>query len=270
MIKPLSNIEQLNFSYLVTDTNYNIISYNKHFEQIFIQHTGKQQLANLSLILKDINKIRPAQSCLTLNNIVIRNIPMLSYYYYKFTCNSNNTYNIQIVNWLNWLHNIYQSMDIAYHKMLTLTDNNTISPIMSSDIHSFNGLFPLLMHNPSSHIHKIKPSAFHAILRKFINRRNTEYMTKDYAQYTYKRLETSIREQTGHFLMAVPELMRQRDVLNFRHNGEIYIPKTAIAEDITISDFHDPFLNFYLSSLFNTNSSSSTPNLFNAENNCSV
>jgi hypothetical protein len=267
MIKPIYNIEQLNYSYLVTDTHYNIIRHNQHFEQIFIQNNANKNIANLASILKDLDKIKVKQSCLTVNNNTINKTPMLSYYYCTFSHNNNNTYTIQIINWLNWLHNLYQSMDIGYHKILALTDNNTILPTTSSDIHSFNGLLPLLMHNPSSHIHKIKPSAFHAILRKFMNRKNSEHMSKYYAQYTYKRLTTSIREQTGCFLMEVAELMKHRDILNFRYNGEIYIPNTIIKQDLLINDFHDPFLSFYLSSLLSTSSNSSTPVFLSEENN---
>ncbi|MFN8769429.1 MAG: hypothetical protein ACK5Z5_02285 [Neisseriaceae bacterium] len=241
-------MEILTTASVTIDKNRNILNYNKLFANLFLNNINLQIYSELTLdqIIDYPFKIQQCKkTALLIKNNIINNQYMLGYFYIYIKKN-NNSYLLQFTNWLNWVDNLYTSLNYSYNKMTELNDDVNIQIEYSSDIHAFNALFPLLMHKPLNFIKQINTHAFFGILRKFINRRDTDIISKDYVQHTYRRLETSIKEQTGMSNIEITEIMKQREILSFRHMGQIYIPNTKIKKNILITDYSDNLLNLFL------------------------
>lgn len=245
------SMEPLDTAIVDIDKENNIVSYNNQFANMFFQENKSNSANKLDLsniICPDLKKIIHNKSALLLKNNIIDGQNMLGYFYVHVT-KKLNTYQLKIINWLNWIANLYSSLDCGYINMVNLNDKSIIQVEQSSDIHAFNALYPLLMHKPHSFIKHINTHAFYGILRKFINRKDAEYINKNYTNNTYSRLETSLKEQTGMTCMQITEIMEQRNLLKFRHMNQIYIPHTKLAEDILIEGYKDELLDFLLQNI---------------------
>lgn len=241
-------MEELITASVTINQKSRILGYNKQFADLFLHNAFKQnnqltfdQIIDYPLKIQECKK-----NGLLIKNNLINNQDMLSYFYINVTKTNHDSYMIKFINWLNWIANLYSSLNYSYDNMISLSDRDEIKVEYSSDIHAFNAFFPLLMHKPANFIKQINTHALYGILRKFINRKNVDYISRDYTKQTYSRLETSIKEQTGNRIIELIEIMKNREILNFRHFNQIYICNTKITKTIFLNGYTDELLNLYL------------------------
>ncbi|MBY0380169.1 MAG: hypothetical protein K2P99_07210 [Burkholderiales bacterium] len=233
----------------IVDYNNNILQYDEQFAKIFLHTMDKNNPRNDNLKLHEVLdcdfSLGRHKSGLLICNNFIQSQYMLGCFY-LYIKQFNNNYKIEFANWFNWLSNLHTSITTNYNQMLKVNNHELIEVELSSDIHAFNALYPLLHHSQDS-VTQISTNALHGVLRKFINRKNTEYVNKDYAKCTYRRLETSFKEQTGQRDISINDIILDREKLQFKYLGEIYILNTRIKQNVLIHNHNDELLNLYLS-----------------------
>jgi hypothetical protein len=171
-------------------------------------------------------------------------------YYFKFFDNDKT---LIYVNWLNWIHKISSSLDGSYNIIKNVNDNYKDHLIHKSDIHCFIGLYPLLMHLPNNYIGNISTMSFYDIFRIFCNRKDNEYISKDYSRNIYSRLKTSINEEFNLKNMTIFDLMKSSEFINIKNDEDILLKKTKIKNNIIINDYKDKTLEIILDQYYSFN-----------------
>ena len=245
-------MEHFKIASAIIDYNNNILKYNHQFAKLFLctiqnKKTNGEHLKLHHILNCDLSLDTHSTGLLIINRF-LQSQCMLGYFYVHKK-QLGNTYQIQFTNWLNWLANLYDSIDINYNNMININNSGLIEVEQSSDIHAFNAFYPLLIHRSHDSVNQISTNTLHGVLRKFINRKTAEYISKDYAKCTYRRLETSFKEQTGQLNLTINDIMSHRNKIQFKHLGEIYIPNTKIKQNLLIHGYTDELLNLYLSAL---------------------
>ena len=242
-------------SYVVTNNIGTITGYNDNFASCYL-HNQLNPEVNINETLQ-VNLTNELYNINLENNsvLLIRNAPLptsqdfLNFLYIRIT-KQENLYQLKITNWLNWLHQLYTSMDAGYSLMTNINNShNNLILEKISDIYCFNALYPLLMHMPRKHISCIDSSAFYDVFRIFVNRKNNNEVSKDYSRNIYSRLKTSIKEETGMSNMHVADIMRQNSLLNCSNSNGITMKHTKTTENILIPEFNDNLLNMFLDNL---------------------
>lgn len=170
-------------------------------------------------------------------------------YYFKFFDNSKLIY----VNWLNWIHQISDSINNSYNLIKKVNDNYKDHIVHKSDIHCFSGLYPLLMHLPHNYIGNISTMSFYDIFRIFCNRKDNDRISKDYSRNVYSRLKTSINEEFHVKNMTIFDLMKNSEFINLKNDDDILLKKTQLKDNIIINDYQDKTLEIILDQYYNIN-----------------
>jgi hypothetical protein len=208
----------------------------------FVSLTGKAPL-ELSTI---VNNNLDYQSGILITNKDDKQ--QVLFYYFKLF-NTNLVY----VNWLDWIHKISQSMNSGYQLIKDLNNKHKDDIISKSDIHCFNGLYPLLMHIPHNYIGNISTLAFYDIFRIFCNRRDNDTISKDYSRNVYSRLKTSINEEFNLKNMSLFELMQySKELIKFNNTDQVSLKKTNLKEPIVIKNYQDTMLDIILEQYYST------------------
>ncbi|MFN7093941.1 MAG: hypothetical protein ACK4M7_01120 [Burkholderiales bacterium] len=252
-------METMKVLYLRLDFNYAILNHNEEFIKFF-------DIKAMPVINKPLNKVLPisnpkayaiikklrfseTQSVIVLRNQILNNLIESNalFMLYVSIQKEENSYSIKIVNWLNWLHNLYKSKENNYNFAGNLNHEEYKDKFRKiSDVCCFKALFPLLMHTPFKFGGAIHSNTLYDILHIFVNKRKDNAYTKDYSRNVYSRLKTTLRKEYGLIDADLYDIIKHEKLLNFRYNSEIYIPNTAVYEDVVMPIKGDKFLNYIM------------------------
>lgn len=245
-------MEAIQVSLIRLDLDLNIIDANQQFLDFF--DLKREAIINqpAETVINLFYKLQPAlqqlsphqQNSLILfirNRIDRKTMDNSMFMFYVMIAREDNGYVIKLVNWLNWLHNINKSIESGYtfiEKFNQTTCKSKFSQI--SEICCFKALYPLLMHIPQKF--KISPQPIYDIMHLFVKKDSDNIASKDYARNVLSRLQTAMRQELGQQHLDLVDLIKDENLLLFKHKNHIYIPKTALREDMVFPVSSDNLL----------------------------
>ncbi len=241
-------METLKISYVKLDLNMNILDFNNNLINLFrlnkkdLKGQSVDNIVNIKEHQKCISKLTNGQQISVMifkhhkaYNASFENATIILYTLIR---RENDEYHIRIINWLNWLHNIYGSIELGYESLSLINDKYEKNDFKSlSNIACFKAFYPLLALTPN----KFNPLAFYNILRIFTPKKQEAY-SKDYTRNICSRLITNVKREIGISISNPIEVIKNEDLLNFRYKGEICIPNTSTINDLIIPVETDHFL----------------------------
>ena len=247
------NAKKINVSYCKLDLNANIISFNDDFINMFnlrnknIKDMSIKSVANLSIdyqILNGIGVGNKKSFMLFINTKINQNMKYNAMsIVYILVSRQKNHYSIRMVNWLNWLHNIAESLEHGYTLMSKFNDSISKNKFRKiSDASCYKALYPLITYIPKKFSNGVSQISLFEIMRVFVKQRNELKFTKDYARNIYSRIRTNLRQEYNLESTDVIDLIKNKDLVNINFNGEIYILHTVLVKNIIFLIEHDTLL----------------------------
>jgi hypothetical protein len=224
------------------DANYKIIDINQQFIDFFGLNGSSvindsipitaQFFSQLQRMLAPLANAQKKSVIILTNNIFQQKIvPDAIFILYLTLEKITNNYVINIVNWLNWLHNINKSIEYSYAFIKKFNQTTCKSRFKRiSDIHCFKALQPLLMHMP--HKFKINPLSIYDIMHLFVKKDTDKIISKDYSRNVLSRLQTSLRKEIGLNNVEIIDLIKDDELLIIKQKNQICISNTVLHEDM--------------------------------------
>ena len=253
-------MKELKISYLKLDLDCKIINHNDDFGQLFNLEPLHDEIINQPLKNIDTLKISfPAKFFKLLNKmdsddtqslILVKNNRIndadednaLLFIYAAITRHDEG-YSIRMVNWLNWIHGIHQSLNRGYSFVSGLSAAVPQSDFAQlSDASCFKALYPLITHVPNKFSNSISQAVLFDIMHLFIKQRNGNKCTKDYSRNVYSRLRTNLKKEFKLDDINVAEFIKNEELMMINYNDNIQIPNTAIVKNIVQVVSHDQLL----------------------------
>jgi hypothetical protein len=252
----MSNIK---VSYLKIDIKSQILDYNKNFVEFFGLQNKKLSELKLADIIQTLNpnvyncikslKLEESKNvllfktCNSLSTLTPDSVVIL----YAIMTRVNDGYTILFVNWLNWINNLYSSLENGFTSIANLDEEEFKSKInYLSETYWFKALLPLITHTPKSLLGQISSHVLFKILRIFNNKRGANYFSKDYNRDTISRIKNHIKQTTGVVLPNIKMLVENTSLVDLHRGGQIVIRETSLNEDILIFPKKDELLEFLI------------------------
>ena len=242
----------INISYLKINLEQQIIDYNENLANLFNldQISQPAPLSNIINSLSQIHslkniKIGELHSIIAFCNNRINSIPnhdSMLILYATITRHSD-YYLIRIVNWLNWLHHISNSLEHGYSLMSKFNQNNSKDKFSKiSDACCFKAFYPLITYIPQKFSSGVNQYSLFEIMRIFVKRREDGNYTKDYSRNVYSRIRTNLKQEFNLDNFDAIDLIKDDELLKIRYENNICIPNTLLFEDIILLIDHDQLL----------------------------
>lgn len=251
----VDTMEQLKTLYLKLDLDKNIIEHTNNFLDLFGVNRSIASNSFFGTIVNDptqtemfqeIFESQTPKSVLLFKNFKAQNNDGTIILYTNVTKTATH-YNVIMTNWLNWIHNINGSLECGYNSVESLNNQKTQSEFERlSDIACYKALSPLLSHTPRKLMANVCSEKLYEIMRLFVKKRSFHY-SKDFGRDVYSRLRTNIRKDLGLISHDPHEILYNNNLLNFKHDGQIYIPDTTVVSDICLKIEPDHLLNMVIS-----------------------
>ena len=254
----------INISYFKLDLSGKTIEYNEDFINLFNLNCIKEQLSIECIFdVETMNQyqfmnemeIGEHRSFIQFRNFQIKNNHQAMLILYIIVTKQNNYYLIRMVNWLNWLHNIVNSMEYGYGLIKDFNDTmskNIFTKI--SDASCYKALYPLATYIPRKLSNGISQLSLFEIMRIFIKQRNELKYSRDYARNIYSRIRTNLKQEYGLYSMDIIDLLKNDNIVNIKFGDQICIPRTILAKNITVLVEHDALLILLINKLCPINS----------------
>ncbi len=249
-------MSEIKLLYLKLDNNYKIIEINKECADIFgfKNRSAEAPETYLSTILEDLPQLlKSIQSNTSKTLMLIKNYAKVEHsliFLYMKVTKIDTGYIIGMVNWLNWIHQLYASVTSGYSFVSDLSTHITKKDFVKiSDASCFKALYPLVTHVPSKFVYGINQYIVFDIMNLFVRQRSNEKCTKDYIRNVYSRLKTNLRKDYNLEGMDVIDTLFNDDFLNIRDGDNIYIPKTYLISDVISVINNDALLDSFINNL---------------------
>lgn len=158
-------------------------------------------------------------------------------------------FTIKLVNWLNWIHNIYSSTKHGYNLISEFNDNTHKSQFKKlSPAAAYKALQPLLTHIPPKFSGGTPPANLFAILRTFIQLRKPNNFTRDYARNVHSRIRNNLKHEYNLSSVDTIDLITDNKLLNIRFDDELCIPYTSLISSHIYLINHDELLTSIITS----------------------
>lgn len=242
--------------YIKLNLSAQIIEHNKNltrFFQLADTNTTNLSLASLLSIEEDkingyINKIRVGEQrsfiffCNNSFKPGLDNNAMLILY--SLINRHSDYFTVKIVNWLNWIHRITDSMENNYTIMSKFNRDVDMSVFNKiSDAPSYKALYPLISYIPNKFSNSISVVSMFEIMRVFIKQRNgNARYSRSYLRNVHSRIRTNLKKEYNLISVEAIDLIKNDDLLNIVFNGEICIPNTSLAKNIILAIHPDALL----------------------------
>lgn len=242
----------INISYLKINKEQQIIDYNQNLANLFnLDQVGQPEpLSNIINSLNQITKLKDIKAG-ELHSIIAfcnsRINPTLTYdsmlILYATISKHDDHYLIRIVNWLNWLHYISNSLEHGYSLMSKFNQNNSKDKFSKiSDACCFKAFYPLITYIPQKFSSGVSQCSLFEIMRIFVKRREDGSYTKDYSRNVYSRIRTNLKQEFNLDNFDAIDLIKDDALLNIQYKNNICVPNTLLLEDIILSVEHDQLL----------------------------
>ncbi len=239
-------------AYLKLNLNGYIIDCNNDFAKLFNITLKSLKLRPISILLrnytcqdlKDIGKDELSSFIIFCNinmNKTKKQDSMIILY--AVVTREEQYYSIKIVNWLNWIHYITNSLEHAYEAMYNFNNiTNKTKFKQISDVYCYKALYPLITYIPHKYSNSVSQSSLFEIMRVFFKQREDNKYSKDYARNVYSRIRTSLKQELNMDSFDAIDVIKNHRLLRIKYNGNIFIPNTLLVEDIVLPVKHDLFL----------------------------
>jgi hypothetical protein len=239
---------KLNISYCKLDSKTNIVDLNESFIQTFNLQN------NTNLAIRSVFNLNPKflhemqigdkkSFMLFYNskiNLATHNNSILIMY--TLVEKNDSHYVIRIINWLNYIHGISNSLEIGYSLMSKFNDSTRKTEFSKiSDASCYKALYPLVTYLPRKSSNGVSQISLYEIMRVFVKLRDMQY-SRDYARNVYSRIRTNLKQEYNLENTDVIDLIKNEEILNINFNGEIHIPYTTLVKNIILLIEHDYML----------------------------
>ena len=247
-------MKPLKVAYLKLDLAHNVIDYNDDLKALFNVEKPTPEILQLGDFIQDlptnlpklISEIEVEQTksiILIRNNQDPKGSEKALFFLYAVVSKTKDEYLIRIVNWLNWVHNLYGSFSKSYSLVSNLdaiVKKDNFSQI--SDASCFKAMYPLLTHVPDKFVYGINQGILFEIMHFFVRHRNEKSFTKDYSRNIYSRIRTNLKQDFNIDNTEIIEILHDDKLLNIKHEDNIHIPKTAVNTSVANFIENDTFL----------------------------
>lgn len=242
-------------SYVKLDYSYHIIEMNSHFRLLFnIDTLGDENYSIQQIIFLDslttiLSRMKTNQiSSLVLIKNIIENGGIM--FLYLYIVKHEDFYTIRIINWLNWVHHLYESFGKSYNFVSNLNNElNKDNFVSISDASCFKALYPLITHVPYKFVYGINQGVLFDIMHLFVKQRDEDKFTKDYARNIYSRLRTNLKKEFEIENVDMMTIIQNEELLKIKANGEIFIPRVQLKKDMLCQIESDSFLDNLINGL---------------------
>ena len=159
-----------------------------------------------------------------------------------------NGYELNIVNWLNWIEYLTSSLESSYQFMKYFNNNvDKKSFITTSDALCYKAFFPLISYIPQIYSLGISQVSIYEIMRVFIKQRDPlQKFNKDFARNVYSRIRTNMKKTYNLEYYEPIDIIRKKELLDNSHKGNIYIPDTFLEKNLIFKIQKDKLLEGYI------------------------
>lgn len=262
-------MKALKIAYAKLDLSHQIIEANDNFKYLFnlSQFIGDTELPNIPVanvfphnlneILQSINSKKINSVMLIQNRNENNSLDSAIMFLYLNITKTKDNYFLRIVNWLNWLHNIYQSFGHSYQLISNLGSIIKKDDFCKiSDASCFKAMYPLITYVPNKFVYGINHGVLFDIMNLFIKQRGGEKCTKDYTRNIYSRLRTNLRKEFQLENIEMMDIIQDDQLLNIKIKDEIQIPKTMLKKNIATRINNDKFLDMVINTAYPLSESS--------------
>lgn len=248
----------ISVSYLKLDSNIRIIDHNENFVKLFrLQDTSLINLPLLSVLRLEekslvnyMHKLNPGEQKSVIifhNNKTTPQSPENNsiLILYCLISKHKGDFIFRIINLLNWVHGLTNSMENAYTIISKFNDNMDNSKFSKiSDASCYKALYPLASYTPRKFSNTINRVSLFEIMRVFIRQRSgTAKYSRCYFRNTQSRIKTNLKKEYNLNYVEIMDLIKNDKLLNISFNGELCMPNTLLIQDVILSVNHDVLLN---------------------------
>lgn len=252
-------MKALKIAYAKLDLSHQIVEANDNFKYLFnlTQFIGGNDILNIPVndvfphnfakILLNTNSKKINSAMLVQNKNDHDSIDYAVMFLYLNVTKTKDSYFLRIVNWLNWVHNIYKSFEHSYQFISSLGSVIKKKDFCKiSDASCFKAMYPLITFVPNKFIYGINHGVLFDIMSLFIKQRDGEKFTKDYTRNIYSRLRTNLRKEFQLENIEMLDIIQDDQLLSIKINDEIQIPKTMLKNSIAARINNDTFLDMVI------------------------
>ena len=153
---------------------------------------------------------------------------------------------VKMTNWLNWLHNINQSLDVGYD-CISMLNRNKHQDLFTYNSESacFKALYPIMAHTPTKKFISIKPQMLLPVANIFLKSKKVNH-SKDYGRNLLSRITNSVIKKSGIKKFSLVDILTDDQFVNLNDKDSLVIADTKLRDDILIDVDSDLLLNFIL------------------------
>ena len=249
-------MNNLKICHITLNFNFEITYYNKNFLNLCSQNKLPNNDLEKFFNLPDINIFSIIKNSDNKNYLAFINSNndhkcALLLMYMNIT-KTDNGYKIYLVNWINWIHSLYDSLNNGYNFLSEFNaQDNTNKFTKISDIYCFKVFQPILSLIPIKKLRiSLKSDSLYSIFNSFINLRNKnkeKASFKDYNRNVYSRLNTSIKKEFGvkYNHDTLGNFIKKINLCINENITDMFILNTELKNNILISIKQDQLLEHY-------------------------
>lgn len=251
----------IKIAYLKLDLAYRVLEHNKHFTQLFSYEFDNMPDLTFTVLLgfscHDNSQLEKLQVGEQASYTILRNrrskqcADSTVVVLYALVERYENYFTVKIVNWLNWLHGIDNSLEHGYTCISKLKFGSSKLFVKSSIASTFKALYPLIAHIPQKFNGGIFPSTIAKRMQLFALKPSLNGYSRDYARNIYSRIKTNLEKEYDQDHVDVIDLIDNNErLLNIVLDDEVSIPHTELTKNIMVNnEFSDILLDSIINAI---------------------